>query len=281
MMKTEDLQDTSSFGAGHWIIVAIFGLSLLYGIGYGTINIILTGRVSNTLLWFLPLSVVMALFAWGYCIANRVFRWAPLALVGYIFVMFFFLPTKVQRVMWTGLITKYQYKTVYLMGYDMTTPDGSVTRHYLQTGEHYLANETPFTMVSYEVLYGKDDGRKLECKRFEPYSIDIGDKGSEEAPKYNVPDNEYVNYRYHRGVAKRETYVENYLWFERGKMRITLQGLYPYSTLIIARSSYTPDVVVKDIASNIVSSNSIEERVQKNKEVIDTYYNALGNRAVP
>ena len=257
----------------------MFGLSLLYGIGYGTINIMLTGRVSNTLIWFLPLSALIALLAWGY--ARKAFSWAPFVLVGYILMMIFILPAKVQRMTWTGLVTECRYETIYLMGYDMTTPNGSATRHYLQAGEHYLANETPFTMVSYEVLYGKDDGRELECKRFEPYSIDIGEKGSEEAPKYNVSDSEYVNWRYYRGVAKRETNVENYLWFERGKMRITLQGLYPYSTLIIARSSYTPDVVVEGTESKIIISNDIEEWVQKSKDVIDTYYKALGKRAVP
>lgn len=298
-MESENLQDTSSLGVSYWVIVAVFGLSLLYGIGYGVINIILTGRVSNTLLWFLPLSGVMALFAWGYArngksllelfnttdeessIAERVFRWTPLVFVGYVFVMYYFLPAKVQRAMLTDDVIKYRYETIYLMRYDLTSPDGSATRHYLQAGEHYLSNETPFAMVIYEVLYGKDDGRELECKRFEPYSIDIGEKGIKEAPKYNVPDNEYVNYRYHRGNAKRETYVEKYQWFERGKKHITLQGLLPYSTLIIARSSYTPDVVVKDIASGIVLSSNIEEIVQKDKDVTDTYYKALRKRAVP
>ena len=291
--------DKDNYGTYHWVIVALFGLSLLCGIGYGIINIILTGRVSNTLMWFLPLSGVIALLAWAYArrgsslseifdtpdekgsIADRVLMWTPLVFVGYLFVMYYFLPVKVQRVMWTGLITKYQHETVYLMGYDMKNPDGTVTHHYLQAGEHYLANETPFTMVSYEVLYGKDDGRELECKRFKPYSIDIGEKGSEEAPKYNVPDNEYVNYRYQRGVTIRETYVEKHLWFERGKTPISLEGLPPYSSLIITRSSYTPDVVVKGITSNIVVSNNFEELVQKNREVIDTYYKALGNRSVP
>ncbi len=298
-MKTENLQDTSSLGVSHWIIVSIFGLSLLYGIGYGVINIMLTGRVSNTLLWFLPLSGVMALFAWGYArngkplselinntdenssTADCVFRWTPLVFAGYVFVMYYFLPAKVQRVMWTNDVINYRNETIYLMRYDITSPDGSATCHYLQAGEHYLANETPFTMVSYEVLYGKDDGRELECKRFEPYSIDIGEKSTKEAPKYNVPDNEWVNYRYKRGVAKRETYVEKYQWFERGKMHITLEGLFPYSTLIIARSSYTPDVVVKDIANEIVLSNSLDEWVQKYKDVTDTYYKALRKRAVP
>lgn len=299
IMKTENLQDTSSLGVSHWIIMAIFGLSLLYGIGYGTINIILTGGMSNTLLWFLPLSGVMALFAWGYVrngkplseminntdgnssIADRVFRWTPLVFVGYVFVMYYFLPAKVQRAMWTDDFINYRNETIYLMGYDMISSDGSATRHYLQAGEHYLANETPFAMVIYEVLYGKDDGRELECKRFEPYSIDIGEKGTNEAPKYNVPDNEWVNYRYHRGNAKRETYVEKYQWFERGKKHITLQGLYPYSTLIIARSSYTPDVVVKDIANGIVVSNSIDAIVQGYEDVTDTYYKALGKRSIP
>ena len=65
-----------------------------------------------------------------------------------------------------------------------------------------------------------------------------------------------------------------------GKKRITLQGLFPYSTLTIARSSYTPDVVVEGIANGIVVTNSFEETVQKNKEVIDTYYKALGNRVI-
>ncbi len=274
------MNNSENGGAGPYhIIVAMFGLSLLYGIGYGTINIMLTGRVSNTLIWFLPLSGVIALFAWGY--VRKAFKWAPFVLVGYILMMLFLLPAKVQRMVWTGLVTECRYETIYLMGYDMTTPNGSATRHYLQAGEHYLANETPFTMVSYEVLYGKDDGRKLECKRFEPYSIDIGEEASEEAPKYNVSDSEYVNWRYYRGVAKRETNVENCLWFERGKMRITLQGLYPYSTLIIARSSYTPDVVVEGIENKIVISNDIEEWVQKSKDVIDTYYKALGKRAIP
>ena len=293
-MKTEGLQGTPSFGACHWIIVAMFGLSLLCGIGYGTINIMLTGRVSNTLMWFLPLSGVIALLAWVYArrgsslseifntsdekisIADHMLRWAPLVPLGYILIMFLFLPTKVQRMVWTGLVTECRYETVYLMGYDMTTPDGSTTRHYLQAGEHYLANETPFTMVSYEVLYGKDDGRELECKRFEPYSIAIGEGGSEEAPKYNLPDNVDVRSRFYRGKVKRETRVEKYLWFERGRKHITLHGLFPFSTLTIARSSYTPDVVVEDIADNIALGNNFEEMVQKQKEVIDTYCKALG-----
>ena len=38
------------YGTYHWIIVALFGLSLLCGIGYSIINIMLTGRVSNTLM---------------------------------------------------------------------------------------------------------------------------------------------------------------------------------------------------------------------------------------
>ena len=279
-MKTEDLQDTSSFETSHWIIVSMFSLSLLCGIGYGIVNIILTGRVSNTLMWFLPLSGVVALFAW-VCARKGLFRWTSIMLVGYILTMFFFLPTKVQRMTWTGLVTECRYKTIYLMGYDMTASDGSTTRHYLQAGEHYIANETPFTMVSYEVLYGKDDGRKLECKRFEPYSIDIGEESSDEAPTYNVPDDYEIRSRFYRGKVKRENRVEKYLWFERGKRHITLQGLFPASTLTIARSSHTPDVVVEDIARNIVVSNSFEERVQKQKEVIDTYCKALGIRVIP
>ena len=174
--------------------------------------------------------------------------------------------------MWTDDVIESRYETVYLMGYDMTAPNGSTTRHYLQAGEHYLANETPFTMVSYEVLYGKDDGRKLECKRFEPYSIDIGRDGSREAPKYNVPD-EVI---YARGRSKQETYVGRFLWFERGKKNITLLGLHPYSTLIIARSSYAPDVEVESIADNIVVGKVFDEKVQMQKKVIDTYYMALG-----
>ena len=191
---------------------------------------------------------------------------------GYILIMYLVLPTKVKRMMWTDDVIESRYKTVYLMGFDMTTPNGSTTRHYLQAGEHYLANETPFTMVSYEVLYGKDDGRELECKRFEPYSIDIGEDASREAPKYNVSD--YVDNG--RGKAKIETCVESYLWFERGKKHITLLGLFPSSSLIIARSSYTPDVVVESIANEIVVTNSFDETVQKNREVIDTYCKALG-----
>ena len=42
--------DKDNYGTYHWVIVALFGLSLLCGIGYGIINIILTGRVSNTLM---------------------------------------------------------------------------------------------------------------------------------------------------------------------------------------------------------------------------------------
>ena len=243
--------DKDNYGTYHWVIVALFGLSLLCGIGYGIINIILTGRVSNTLMWFLPLSGVIALLAWVYArrgsslseifdtpdekgsIADRVLRWAPLVPFGYILIMYLVLPTKVKRMMWTDDVIESRYKTVYLMGFDMTTPNGSTTRHYLQAGEHYLANETPFTMVSYEVLYGKDDGRELEC-------------------------------------------VESYLWFERGKKHITLLGLFPSSSLIIARSSYTPDVVVESIANEIVVTNSFDETVQKNREVIDTYCKALG-----
>ena len=263
-----------------WVIVAMFGLSLLYGIGYGIVNIILTGRVSLTLMWFLPLSGVIALLVWIYA-RKGVFRWTPLVLVGYILIMFFFLPTKVQRMVWTGLVTECRYETIYLMRYDMATPDGSTTRHYLQAGEHYLANETPFTMVSYEVLYGKDDGRELECKRFEPYSINIGEESSEEAPTYNVPDKVEIRSRLYRGKVKRETRVEKYLWFERGKKHIMLDGLFPSSTLTIARSSYAPDVVVEDIADNIVVSNSFEEIVQKQKEVINTYNKALGNSVIP
>lgn len=282
IMKTEDLQDIPSFGVCHRITVVMFGFSLLCGIGYGIINIMLTGRVSNTLMWFLPLSGVIALIAWAYARkgSSRVFKWAPLVPVGYILMMLFFLPAKVQRMTWTGLVTECRYETIYLMGYDMTTPDGSTTRRYLQAGEYYLANETPFTMVYYEVLYGKDDGRELECKRFKPYSIDIGGRSSEEAPEYNIPDRVDVNSRLYRGKAKRETCVGRYIWFERGKKRITLQGLFPYSTLTIARSSYTPDVVVEGIANRIVVTNSFEETVQKNKEVIDTYYKALGNRVI-
>lgn len=282
--------DKDNYGTYHWVIVALFGLSLLCGIGYGIINILLTGRVSNTLMWFLPLSGVIALLAWVYArrgsslseifdtpdekgsIANRVLRWAPLVPFGYILIMYLVLPTKVKRMMWTDDVIESRYKTVYLMGFDMTTPNGSTTRHYLQAGEHYLANETPFTMVSYEVLYGKDDGRELECKRFEPYSIDIGEDASREAPKYNVSD--YVDNG--RGKAKIETCVESYLWFERGKKHITLLGLFPSSSLIIARSSYTPDVVVESIANEIVVTNSFDETVQKNREVIDTYCKALG-----
>ena len=260
-------------------IVAMFGLSLLYGIGYSIVNIMLPGRVSLTLMWFLPLSGVTALLAWAYA-RKGVFRWTPLVLVGYILIMFYFLPAKVQRMMWTGAVTECRYETIYLMGYDMTTPDGSTSRHFLQAGEHYLANETPFSMVSYEVLYGKDDGRELECKRFEPYSMDIGEKGSEEAPKYNVPDNVDVHSRFYRGKAKRETRVEKYLWVERGQKRIALHGLFPFSTLTIARSSYTPDVVVEYIADNIVVSNSLEI-VRKQKAVIDTYNKALRNHAIP
>lgn len=282
----------------------MFVLSLLYGIGYGIINILLTGRVSNTLMWFLPLSGVAALLAWFYArngstlskmfdttdeensIADRVLRWAPLVLVGYILMIFFFLPTKVESATWTGFVTEWHYETVYLMRYDITAPDGSITRHYLQAGEHYLANKTPFTMVSYEVLYGKDDGRELKYKRFEPYSIDIGKKGSEEAPKYNVPDNERGNRGHYRGVAiqdivKRETYVENYLWFENGKKRITVQGLFPYSVLTISRSSYAPDMIVKGISSDIVLTNSFEDMMQRSKDVTDTYNKALGIRAAP
>lgn len=269
------MNNSENGGTGPYlIIVAMFGLSLLYGIGYGTINIMLTGRVSNTLIWFLPLSGVIALLAWGY--ARKAFSWAPFVLVGYILMMIFILPAKVQRMTWTGLVTECRYETIYLMGYDMTTPNGSVTRHYLQAGEHYLANETPFSMVSYEVLYGKDDGRELECKRFEPYSIDVGEKASEEAPKYNVPDDYVVSSRLYRGKVKRETCVENYLWFERGKERITPQGLFPYSTLTIARSSYTPDVIVEGIEGDIVLVNNIEEMLQRKKEVTDTYCKALG-----
>lgn len=282
--------DKDNYGTYHWVIVALFGLTLLCGIGYGVINIILTGRVSNTLMWFLPLSGVIALLAWVYArrgsslseifdtpdekgsIADRVLRWAPLVPFGYILIMYLVLPTKVKRMMWTDDVIESRYKTVYLMGFDMTTPNGSTTRHYLQAGEHYLANETPFTMVSYEVLYGKDDGRELECKRFEPYSIDIGENASREAPKYNVSD--YVDNG--RGKAKIETCVESYLWFERGKKHITLLGLFPSSSLIIARSSYTPDVVVESIANEIVVTNSFDETVQKNREVIDTYCKALG-----
>lgn len=278
------------YGTYHWIIVALFGLSLLCGIGYSIINIMLTGRVSNTLMWFLPLSGVIALLAWVYArrgssiseifdtpdekcsIADRVLRWAPLVPVAYILIMYLFLPTKVKRMMWTDDVIESRYETVYLMGYDMTAPNGSTTRHYLQAGEHYLANETPFTMVSYEVLYGKDDGRKLECKRFEPYSIDIGRDGSREAPKYNVPD-EVI---YARGRSKQETYVGRFLWFERGKKHITLLGLHPYSTLIIARSSYAPDVEVEGIADNIVVGKVFDEKVQMQKKVIDTYYMVLG-----
>lgn len=278
MMKTEDLQGTISFRTCHWITVAMFGLSLLCGIGYGIINIMLTGRVSNTLMWFLPLSGMTALLAWIYARrgSSRVLRWVPLVPVGYILIMLLFLPAKVQRMVWTGLVTECRYETIYLMGYDMTTPDGSTTRHYLQAGEHYLANETPFTMVSYEVLYGKDDGRELECKRFEPYSMAIGEGGSEEAPKYNVPDNVEVRSHFYRGKVKQETRVEKYLWFERGPKHITLHGLFPVSALTIARSSYTPDVVVEDIADNIALGNSFEEMVQRQKEVIDIYCKALG-----
>ena len=129
-----------------------------------------------------------------------------------------------------------------------------------------------FALKLVEVLYGKDDGRELECKRFEPYSIDIGEDASREAPKYNVSD--YVDNG--RGKAKIETCVESYLWFERGKKHITLLGLFPSSSLIIARSSYTPDVVVESIANEIVVTNSFDETVQKNREVIDTYCKALG-----
>ena len=260
----------------------MFGLSLLYGIGYGIINMILTGRVSPTLMWFLPLSGVIALLVWIYA-RKGVFRWTPLVLVCYILVMVVFLPTKVQRMVWTGLVTECHYETIYLMGYDMTTPDGSTTRHYLQAGEHYLANETPFAMVSYEVLYGKDDGRELACQRFEPYSIAVGEGGSEEAPTYNIPDNYDVHSRFYRGKAKRETLVERYLWLERGKEHITLQGLFPYSTLTITRSPYTPDVVVEDVAGNIMQGSSFEERVRgkKQKNVIDAYYKALGIRVTP
>ena len=279
-MITEDLQDNPFGRTSHWVIVAMFGLSLLYSIGYSIVNIMLTRRVSLTLMWFLPLSGVIALLVWIYA-RRGVFRWTPLVLVGYILIMIFFLPAKVQRMTWTGLVTECRYETIYLMRYDMATPDGSTTRHYLQAGEHYLANETPFTMVSYEVLYGKDDGRELECKRFEPYSIDIGEEGSDEAPTYNVPNDYEVSSRFYRGKVKRETSVEKHLWFERGKKHITLHGLFPFSTLTIARSSYTPDVVVEDIADNIVVSNSFEEIVRKQKEVINTYDKALGNHAVP
>ena len=262
------------------IIVALFGLSLLYGIGYGIVNIILTGGLSKTLMWFMPLSGVIALLAWWY-VRKGERRWALVVLVCYILMMFFFLPAKVQRMVWTGLVTECHYEKIYLMKYGMMTPDGSTTRHYLQAGEHYLANETPFTLVSYEVLYGKDDGRELDCKRLEPYSIDIGEEGSEESPKYNIPDNVEIRSRFYRGKVKRETRVEKYLWFERGEKHITLHGLFPFSTLTIARSSYTPDVVVEDIADNIVLSNSFEERVRKQKEVIDTYNKALGNNVIP
>ena len=116
-MKTEDLQGTISFRTCHWITVAMFGLSLLCGIGYGTINIMLTGRVSNTLIWFLPLSALIALLAWGY--ARKAVSWAPFVLVGYILMMIFILPAKVQRMTWTGLVTECRYETIYLMGYDM------------------------------------------------------------------------------------------------------------------------------------------------------------------
>ena len=283
MMKTEDLHDTSFLATFHRSIVALFGLSLLCGIGYGIVNIILTGSVSSTLLWFLPLSGVMALLAWGYAQKGWMSKWAPIVLIGYIMTMLFCLPTKVQRMVWTGLINECRYETIYLMKYDITTPDGSTTRHYLQAGAHYLANETPFTMVSYEVLYGKDDGRELACQRFEPYSIAVGEGGSEEAPTYNIPDNYDVHSRFYRGKAKRETLVERYLWLERGKEHITLQGLFPYSTLTITRSPYTPDVVVEDVADNIMQGSSFEERVQgkKQKDVIDTYCKALDIRVTP
>jgi hypothetical protein len=138
-------------------------------------------------------------------------------------------------------------------------------------------------MVSYEVLYGKDDGRALACQRFEPYSIAIGEKSADVAPRYNIPDKVDVNSRLYRGKAKRETLVERYLWFERGKEHITLQGLFPFSTLTITRSPYTPDVVVEDVAGNIMQGSSFEERVQgkKQKDVIDTYCKALGIRVTP
>lgn len=281
-MATNDLHDAPTLGTFHWIVVTLFALSPLCGFGYGIINIMLTGSVSSTLLWFLPLSSVVALLAWVYARkVSRLIRWAPLVLVGYIMTMLFCLPTKVQRMTWTGLVTECRYETYYMMKYDMMTPDGSTTRHYLQAGVHYLANETPFPMVSYEVLYGKDDGRELECKRFEPYSIDIGEGSSEEAPTYNIPDNYDVRSHFYRGKVKRETLVEKYLWFERGKEHITLQGLFPFSTLTIARSSYTPDVVVEDVAGNIMQGSSFEERVngKKQKDVIDTYCKALGIQA--
>lgn len=283
MMKTEDLHDTSSFATFHRGIVVLFGLTLLCGIGYSIVNIMLTGSVSSTIVWFLPLSGVIALLAWGYARKGWMSKWAPIVLIGYIMTMLFCLPTKVQRMVWRGLVNECRYETVYLMGYDITSPDGSTTRHYLQAGAHYLANETPFTMVSYEVLYGKDDGRELACQRFEPYSIAIGEKSADVAPRYNIPDKVDVNSRLYRGKAKRETLVERYLWFERGKEHITLQGLFPYSTLTITRSPYTPDVVVEDVAGNIMQGSSFEERVRgkKQKNVIDAYYKALGIRVTP
>jgi len=281
---TNNLQDAPALGAYHWIIVALFALSPLCGIGCSIVNMMLTGRVSNTLMWFLPLSGGVALLAWVYARkVSYLLKWAPIVLIGYILTMLFCLPTKVQRMTWTGLVTECRYETIYLMWYDMTPPDGSTVRHYLQAGEHYLANETPFTMVSYEVLYGKDDGRELACQRFEPYSIDVGEGGSEEAPTYNIPDNYDVHSRFYRGKVKQETCVKKYLWFERGREHITLQGLFPFSTLTIARSSYTPDVVVEGVAGNIMQGNSFEERVQgkKQKDVIDTYCKALGIRVIP
>lgn len=289
--------ETPTFSTGHWVVVALYGLTLLYGFGYAIANILLTGSVSVVLMWFLPLSVVMALIAWVYArrggafleifdetvekgnIVDRILRWAPLLPIGYLSLMFFFLYPVVNTVTWTGNTIQWHKETVYMIGHDVKNADGSTTRHYLQAGEQYIANATSYTLVKYEVLYGKDDGRPLECMRIQPYSISVGGRTKIEAPLYNIPAEEEVVTRVRRvGVhheVERETITKYYLWFEKGKEHITLHGRHPNSTLIIARSPYAPDVVVDEIADNIVVCG-IEEWVEKHNEVINRYYKALG-----